>query len=53
MMIPESYYKKKLNVKLTEAEIDIIIEVLNSTRHDIYDYLDYDGLIKKLKKEKE
>ena len=51
-MFPESYYKKELNIKLTEAEIDIIIEELERTEHNLYTFLNYEKLIKKLKRER-
>jgi len=52
LMFPESYYKKELNIKLTEAEIDMIIEELERTEHNLYTFLNYEKLIKKLKRER-
>lgn len=47
---PESYFKKEKIVKLTQQEIDMIIDALGREPHNIYIFLGYDKLIKKLKK---
>lgn len=49
VVVPESYFKKEINVKLTNQEIDIIVESLVREPHNIYVFLKYDKLIKKLK----
>ena len=49
MIIPESYYTIEKNVKLTQADIDIIIEELERTEYNIYTFMNYDKLIAKLK----
>ena len=51
-MIPTGYYEWKKKVELTQAEIDKIIEELERTEHNLFVYLQYDKLIKKLKEEK-
>ena len=53
MIIPQSYYKKQLNVKLTASEIQIIIDELERTEHNIYRLLGYEEIIKKLEKVRE
>jgi hypothetical protein len=52
MIIPEKYYKELKKVELTEADINIIIEALNSSQHNLFEYLNYDKIIKKLKGKK-
>ena len=49
MMVPESYTTELKTIKLTEANIDIIVDALKSSPHSIYEYFDYDDLIRKLK----
>ena len=53
MLISEDYYKKDLSVELTQQDIDNIIHSLNGTPYDIFVFLGYDSLIKKLEKNKE
>jgi len=43
---------KEVTIKLTERERDLIIEELERVSHNIYDFLDYNKIIKKLKGEK-
>lgn len=49
MLIPESYYKDELNVKLTEQDIEMIIDELERQPHNLYEYQQTENLIKKLK----
>ncbi len=49
VVIPESYYKKEKNVKLTESEIDDIVRELERTEHNVFTFLKYDKIIKKLR----
>ena len=46
------YYKEERNIKLTQSEIDLIIDELERTAHNIYTFLKYSDLIKKLRKTK-
>jgi len=48
-LIPESYYKEEINIKLTQQEIDAIIQELQNVPYAIFKYFGYDKLIKKLK----
>lgn len=50
LVIPEGYYKKEKNIKLTQAEIDMIVDELERTEHNIFVFLSYDKLINKLKR---
>ena len=52
MKIPESYYKEEKEIKLTQSEIDMVIEELERAPHNIFTFLNYDKLIKKLGGEK-
>lgn len=49
MIQPESYYTEEKEVKLTQAEIDLIIEQLNREEHGIFDFFNYQSIINKLK----
>lgn len=49
MIIPDDYYKKELEVKLTEQDIDVIIDELNRVSHNVFTFLGYEKIIKKLK----
>ena len=49
MIIPDSYYKKEKIVKLTQSEIDRIMEVLERQPHDQYEFWQTEKLIEKLK----
>ena len=49
MIIPDSYYKKEKIVKLTQSEIDRIMEVLERQPHDQYEFWQTEELIEKLK----
>lgn len=49
MIVPESYYMEDKMVRLTQSEIDIIIEELERTEHNIFIFMNYDKLIVKLK----
>jgi len=53
MMIPEEYFTKELNVKLTSQEIEFIISELNRVPHDIFEFSDYQKIIDKLQNIKE
>jgi hypothetical protein len=52
MIIPEDYYKKEINIFLTQAEIEEIIECLSREQHNIFEFLNFEKIIKKLKKKK-
>ena len=49
VIIPAEYNTEEKNVKLTQSEIDLIIDELERTEHNIYTFLNYEDLIKKLK----
>lgn len=49
VVIPKKYYKAEKNIKLNQAEIDIIIDELERTDFNIFTFLNYDKIIKKLK----
>lgn len=49
MIIDTSYEKKVLKVDLTIGEIEKIINEFERTEHNIYDFLNYKELIKKLR----
>ena len=49
MLIPDSYYTEEKEIKLTQNEIDIIIDNLERVEHNIFIYLNLDKIIKKLK----
>lgn len=48
MIIPEDYYKKEIEVKLTEAEIEEIIACLEREQHNIFEFMNYGKIINKL-----
>ena len=50
VIFPSEYLKEEKIVKLTKSEIDKIIDELERTEHNIFVFLHYDKLIKKLKK---
>ena len=50
--MPTEYYTVEKEVKLTQAEIDLIIEQLNRAEHGVFDFLNYQSVINKLKGEK-
>lgn len=58
MMIPEEYYTEEVEeyyteeveVKLTQSEIQCIIEELGRVQHDIFTFMNYNRIIDKLKK---
>ena len=52
MIIPDEYYSKEIKIKLTHQEIEQIIETLERTEHNLFVFLGYDKIIKKLKREK-
>jgi len=52
MIMPTDYYTTDKEVKLTQAEIDLIIEQLNRAEHGVFDFLNYQSVINKLKGEK-
>ena len=39
MMIPDEYYVNEKEVKLTQSEIEIIIDELERTEHNIFIFL--------------
>lgn len=47
-MITQKYYKEELTIKLTQQDIDFIIEQLKQAPFCIYDFLNYEKIIKKL-----
>ena len=49
MLIPESYYKDELNVKLTAQDIEMIIDELERQPHNLYEFQQTEKLINKLK----
>jgi hypothetical protein len=49
ILIPESYYKEEKIVKLTQQDIDMIVEELERQPHNVFLFLNYDKLIEKLK----
>lgn len=49
IVIPESYYKKKIKVELTKQDIDSIIDELRNVPHNLFMFFNYDKLIKKLR----
>ena len=49
MNIPDEYYTKEIEVKLTKSDIDKIIGELEDACHNLYVFLEYDKLIKKLR----
>jgi len=51
VVISDSYYKEK-NVKLTQIEIDTIIDELKRTEHNIFVFMDYEKIINKLEGKK-
>ena len=52
MIIPKEYYTKEKNVKLTEANIECLIDTLqNYVPKKIFNYLNLENIIKKLKQE--
>lgn len=52
VVIEKDYYKEEMKVKLTEEDIDYIIDQLNRTEHSIFMFFRYDKIIKKLNKAK-
>ena len=52
MIIPESHYKKKIKVELTEFEIDRIIEELERAPHNLYEFYNYRKMIDRFKSTK-
>lgn len=53
MIIPADYDEKEFEVKLTQAEIDVIKEELKRTEHNIYEFLNYKSIINKLQSPQE
>jgi len=51
MIIPSEYYLKEIEIKLTQQDIDLIIDELERTEHNLFTYLKYEEIIKKLKNE--
>ena len=49
MLIPDRYYKLEKEVKLTQADIDAIVECLEREEHGIFVLLNYLKIIDKLK----
>jgi len=49
MIVDSSYLRKVLNVNLTIGEIEKIIDELQRTEHNIYELMNYEELIKKLR----
>lgn len=50
-LIPEGYFKEEKNIKLTQSEIDLIIDELERTEHNNFTFLGYDKIIDKLRKQ--
>lgn len=51
MIIPESYYAEEKNIKLTQYEIDLVINNLEGTEHNTFVFLKLDKIIAKLNQE--
>lgn len=51
MIIPDGYYTEDIEVKLTKAEIETIIDILKREEYSIYMFLNLDRIAEKLKKE--
>ena len=51
MIMPEGYYTEEKEIKLTQAEIDLIIEELNRVEHGIFDFFNYQSVIDKIKRD--
>ena len=49
-IIPSKYFTEEVEVKLTQPEIQAIIDELERTEHNIFTYLNYDKIIRKLRK---
>lgn len=41
---------KVINVKLTENEIDLIVDELGRVPHNVFGFMNYDKIVDKLKK---
>ena len=52
VIIPKEYYEKEIEVKLTQAEIKVIIEALEFQSHNLFEFLNCGKIVKKLKNEK-
>ena len=52
VIIPKEYYEKEIEVKLTQAEINVIIEALEFQPHNLFEFLNCGKIVKKLKNEK-
>lgn len=48
-VIPAEYYTKEKIVKLTQSEMDLIIDELERTEQNVYAYLNYKQIINKLR----
>lgn len=49
VIIAEEYYTEEKVVRLTQQEIEIIIDELERAEHNIFVYLQFDKIIKKLR----
>ena len=52
MIISEEYFTREIQISLTQQEIDYIIEELERVPHNIFEFMKYDKLIKKLRQDK-
>jgi len=50
-LIPTDYYTKNVKVEITQSEIQAIIEELERVPHNIFTFMNYAKLIKKLKRD--
>ena len=49
MIIPEEYYREEKIIKLSQSDIDIIVEELERTEYNIFTFMNYQKIIDKLK----
>jgi len=49
MIIPEEYYTKEIEIKLTAQEIETIINELESMPHNIFEFMNTQKIINKLR----
>jgi hypothetical protein len=49
MIIPSEYYMEDIEIKLTQQDIDLIIDELERTEYNIFVFLRYEDIIKKLR----
>lgn len=50
--IPKGYYTKEKEVKLTESEIEMIIDELERVPHNLFEFMNYKRIIEKLRNKK-